>query len=83
MSSNYMEHPELYPWVDPAWSAEREAQVLNAEAQHEQEMAACLCDYDGGYGDDGRDWRRTPHKDCPVHRDEDREDDDENEDINQ
>lgn len=76
MSRNYQEHPELYPWVEPML---RQIQMDHNNEfdrflrKQEELQARCLCEYDGGYGDDGSIVKRFPHPDCPVHREEGQE----------
>jgi hypothetical protein len=60
----------------------REAEFERSFAAHERAMAACTCEWDGGYGDDGRDYHRTPAPlrfrapGCPTHAEEDEENED-------
>jgi hypothetical protein len=74
MSRLYQECPELFPWVE---ETARQIEIdYNPDFQsffREQErlQQQCTCKYDGGYGDDGREYRRTPKYGCPTHRVED------------
>lgn len=47
--------------------------AMAAMEEHDRMMAACACEYDGGYGDDGSQGRRFPNQNCPVHAQEDSE----------
>jgi hypothetical protein len=55
------------PWLGHP----REAEFERSFAAHEAAMAACICEWDGGYGDDGSECRRTPKRGCPTHAEED------------
>jgi hypothetical protein len=60
--------------VDPAqpWIGHpREAEFERSFAAHEAAMEACTCEWDGGHGEDGRGYRRTPAAGCPTHAEED------------
>ena len=35
------------------------------------EQSHCICDHDGGYGDDGLQVKRFPVSGCPIHAEED------------
>lgn len=49
--------------------------AMAAMEEHERKMAICECEYDGGYGDDGTQVRRFPNPICPVHAQDDHEED--------
>lgn len=71
MSSNYQQHPELYPWVDPNYDAQREAaiatNVAQAMAEHDRTMANCKCEWD----ENGYFWNPDcPEHDCPEDADD-------------
>jgi hypothetical protein len=59
------------PWIGHPREAEFEASF----AQHMREQEACICEWDGGYGDDGDECRRSPKRGCPTHAQEDSEND--------
>lgn len=44
--------------------------AMAAMEAHERLMANCLCDWDGGYGEDGSQVRRIAAAGCPVAHDE-------------
>lgn len=43
--------------------------AMAAMAEHERLMAACRCEFDGEYTEDGPQVRRIPAAGCPVHAD--------------
>ena len=74
MSRLYQERPELFPWVEEM--AQRIKIEHNNEFDHfvraqEKLRDQCTCEWDGGYGDDGRQAKRTPRYGCPTHHQED------------
>jgi hypothetical protein len=56
----------LAPWIGHP----REAEFEHFVAKQEALAAACTCECDGGYGDDGSECRRTPKRGCPTHAEE-------------
>jgi hypothetical protein len=55
------------PWVGHPREAEFEAFFAARMAEQE----ACICEWDGGYGDNGDQCHRTPKRGCPTHAEED------------
>ena len=73
---NWPDSPNPYSRSDEVFANGQlvdESAMLRAMDAHDRLMAKCICDYDGGYGDDGSQVRRFPVKGCPVHAEEDGE----------
>jgi len=66
--------PEMEPEIfDPVHGVYRPAlPIIRGPSKPERvadESIACICTWEGGYGDDGRGKRRTPVAGCPEHED--------------
>lgn len=74
MRGDYVSKADCFRhWDEITRTMDAYPKAMDAMEAHERLMESCICEFDGGYGDDGSQVRRFPKAGCPIHAEEDAE----------